>query len=173
MKVSWKSLALDITNIYRNVQNPIWPFVFQKNQSNDQQKDNDTIDHANVQNLWIELGGKRCPEESLNLDSDSNYYCMAYNAFLYFKRISIKSDSIPYTDKKEFKNNYPIYSIDLSDQPQATSDAKSNIILHAEFNKAVSAPGVNEEGTVCYTGVVSNCMLIYEPAKNKITQKNN
>jgi hypothetical protein len=60
----------------------------------------------------------------------------------------------------------------LSDQPQAISDAKSNIILHAEFNKPVSAPGVNEEGTVCYIVVVSNCVLLYEPAKNKITEKN-
>jgi hypothetical protein len=77
MKLSGNSLALDITNIYRNMQNPIWAFVFQKNQSNDQQKDNGTFDHANVRNLWIELGGKRYPEESLNLDWDNNYYCMA------------------------------------------------------------------------------------------------
>ena len=59
----------------------------------------------------------------------------------------------------------------MSDQPQAISGAKSNIIPHAEFNKAVSAPGVNEEGTVCCIVVVSNCMLLYEPTKNKITQK--
>ena len=99
MKVSGKSFALDIISIYRTVQNPIWAFVvFQKNQSNDQQKDNGTSDHVNVRNLWIELGGKRYPEESLNLDWDNNYYCMAYNAVVDFKRIRIKSDSIPYTD---------------------------------------------------------------------------
>ena len=100
MKLSGKFLVFDITNIYRNVQNPIWAFtVFQTNQSNDQQKDNNTFNHANVRNMWLEFGGKRYPEKCLNLVWDIDYCCMAYSAFLDFKRICIKSDSIPYTDK--------------------------------------------------------------------------
>ena len=52
MSLSEKSLAFDITNTYRNAQNPIWAFVvFHTNQSKDQQKDNNTFDHANVLNL--------------------------------------------------------------------------------------------------------------------------
>jgi hypothetical protein len=105
MRVSGKSLAFDITNIYRNVQNPIWAFVvFQTNRSNNKQKDKNIFDHVDVRNLWLELGGKRYPEESLNLDWDNNYYCMAYNAFLDFKRMCIKTNSFPYIVKKDFKN---------------------------------------------------------------------
>ena len=52
MKVTGKTLTFDITNIYRNVQNPIWAFVvFQKDRLNNQLKDNSTFDHANVKNL--------------------------------------------------------------------------------------------------------------------------
>ena len=86
MKVSRKSLAFDIINIYRNVQNPIWKLiVFQTNQSNDQQKDNNTFDHVNDRNLWSDLGGESYPEESLKFYWEDNYYCMAYDAFLIFK----------------------------------------------------------------------------------------
>jgi len=82
MKVTGKSLTFDITNIYRNMQNPIWAFVvFQTNRLNNQQKDNSTFNHADVKNLWLEVSGRRYPEESLNLDWDSDNYCLAYNAY--------------------------------------------------------------------------------------------
>jgi hypothetical protein len=78
MKVSGKTLHLDITNVYRNVTNPIWAFVvFQTNKSNKQLKGNSTFDHSDVKNLWLEVGGKRYPEESWNLDFYNNYYVLA------------------------------------------------------------------------------------------------
>jgi len=67
---------------------------------------------------------------------------------------------------------YPTYSVDLTDQPQNISNVKSNIVLHVDFNKTVSNPTGSDEGTICYIFVVSNCMLRYEPDKNKITQVN-
>ena len=41
---------------------------------------------------------------------------------------------LPYVDLKDFKYLYPIYSIDLSNQPKRISDAKSNIVLNVAFN---------------------------------------
>ena len=64
---------------------------------------------------------------------------------------------------------YPIYNIDLTYQPQNISNIKSNIILNVDFNKTVSNPGGYDEGNICYIIVVSNCLLRYEPDKNKIT----
>ena len=82
MKVTGKSLAFDITNIYRNVINPVWAFViFQTNRINNQQKDNNAFDHTKFRNLWVEVGGKRYAEESLDLDWDSDNYCLAYDVF--------------------------------------------------------------------------------------------
>jgi hypothetical protein len=173
MKVSRKTLHLDITNVYRNVTNPIWAFVvYQTNKANTQLKDNSTFDHTDVKNVWLEVGGKRYPEETWNLDFDNNYYVLAYEASQDFKRCFFKTNSIPYVDKKGFKSMYPIYSVDLTDQPQNISNIKSNIVLHVDFNKAVSDPTGSDEGTVCYIVVVSNCLLRYEPDKNKITQVN-
>ena len=175
MNVTGKTLTFDITNIYRNVQNPIWAFVvFQTNKLGDQQKDNSTFDHANVKNLWIEVSGRRYPEESLDLDWDNNNYCLAYDAYQDYKRVFNNSpDTIPYVDIKDFKNLYAIYSVDLTDQLKRISDVKSNIILHVDFNKDVPAPTGTNEGTVCYVIVVSKYLLFYEPVKNRITEKIN
>jgi hypothetical protein len=79
--------------------------------------------------LWIEIAEKRYPEEFWDLDFDNNYYVLAYDAFQDFKRIFIKTDSIPYIDKKGFKSMYPIYSIDLSDQPENMPGTKSDIVM--------------------------------------------
>jgi hypothetical protein len=175
MKLTGKSLDFDITNIYKNVTNPLWAFVvFQTNRFNNQQKDNNTFDHVDVKNLWLEIGGKRYPEESLDLDWNNYYYCSAYNVSQDYKKVFIQSaDSIPYISKKDFKNLYPIYSIDLSYQPQKISDTKTNIILHVDFNKYTSNPTGTDEGTVCFIIVVPKSLLLYEPVKNRITKKIN
>ena len=49
---------------------------------------------------------------------------------------------------------------------------KSNIILHVDFNEPVKDPTGSEEGTMCCIVILSNCLLRYEPNKNKITQVN-
>jgi hypothetical protein len=50
---------------------------------------------------------------------------------------------------------------------------KSNIILNVDFNEPVPAPTGNDEGTLCYITVVSKYLLLYEPNKNRITEKIN
>jgi hypothetical protein len=172
LRVTGNSFNVNITNAYKGATNHVWAFiVFQTNRSNNQLKDSSIFDHSNVKNLWMEIREKRYPEESWDLDFD-NYYVLAYDAFQDFKRIFIKTDSIPYVDKKGFKSMYPIYSIDLSDQPRNISNVKSDIMLRVNFSKPIPALTGTEEGTTCYIILISNCSLLYEPAKNKIIEKN-
>ena len=69
---------------------------FPNNRLNNQQKNNSIFDNANVKNLWIELGGRRYPEESLNLDWDADHYCLAYK---------LSKAMLPYVDLKDFKKS--------------------------------------------------------------------
>jgi hypothetical protein len=121
--------------------------------------------HVNLRNLWLEIVGKRYPEESWDLDWDSNNYCLSYTVFQYFKRIFIKTNSIPYVDKKDFKKLYPIYSADLSDQSQIISSTKCNIILHVDFNKDISPPSGTNGGINCYIVVDSKYLCRHNPSK--------
>ena len=112
MNVSGQTLHLDITNAYRDTTtNPVWVFVvFQTNKLNNQLKDNNTYNHANVKNLWFETGGRHYPEELRELDFNHNYYSLAYDAFIDFKKRFFKTDSppyidsLPYIDKKRLQN---------------------------------------------------------------------
>ena len=88
----------------------------------------------------MEVGGKLYPEESWDLNFDNNFYVLAYEAFQDFKNYFFKTDSIPYVDKKGFKSMYPIYNVNLMEQPQNISNVKRNIILHVDFNEAVKNP---------------------------------
>jgi hypothetical protein len=91
-----------------------------------------------------------------------------------YRRVFVKTnESIPYIGVKDFKNLYPIYSIDLIHQPLRISDVKSNIILHVDFNKQIQEPTGSDEGTVCYVFVVPKYLLLYEPIENLITEKIN
>jgi hypothetical protein len=87
MKVTGKTLNLDITNLYRHMTNPVWEFVaFQTNRLNNQLKDHSTFDHSSVKNIWSEISGKRYPRESWHLDFDNDYYSLAYDAFQEYKK---------------------------------------------------------------------------------------
>jgi hypothetical protein len=61
------------------------------------------------------------------------------------KEITLNQTPFHVLIKKGFKAMNPIYSIDLSNQPQSTSDVKSNIILPVDFNKSISGPSGTDE----------------------------
>jgi len=63
---------------------------------------------------------------------------------------------------------YPIYSINLTEQPQNISGAKSKIVLRVDFDKE---PPTSDEGTVCYIVIASKCVFRYDPSKDTITQE--
>jgi len=75
------------------------------------------------------------------------------------KEITLKQTQFSILINKGFKSMYPIYSINLTNQPQSISDVKSNIILHVDFNKSISERNGTDEGTICYIAVVSKFML--------------
>lgn len=97
----------------------------------------------------------------MDLNFDNNYYGLAYDASQDYKKIFIKTDSVPYVAKKGFNNMFPIFSTDLTNQPEGVSNTKNNIVLHVEFNNSIAAPTGNDEGTTCYIVLLSRytCLL--------------
>ena len=168
--ISGNTLNIDVTNIYRNVDNPVFAIVcFQKNRSNDQLKDNSGFDHANVKNLHFEINSKRYPEEYLNLDFLNNNFCIAYEMYQNnYKKIFSKSDSIPFYTPEIFKDNKALYCVDLSRQPVNISGYKNKIKLHVEFHKSIEAPTGLSEGTICYIIMISNVSFVHDILRNSI-----
>ncbi|CAH1115848.1 unnamed protein product [Psylliodes chrysocephalus] len=94
--ISGKTLNLDITNIYRNVHNPLFGFVaFQTNKDSNYNQDQNCsdFDHCKVKNIWFEVNNKRYPEELLDLDWDKEKYAIAYDMLTHYKKVFVKTQN--------------------------------------------------------------------------------
>lgn len=171
--VSGSTLSYDITNIFRNINKPLFGFVvFQTNRSKNQEKDTSIFEHCNVKNIWFEVNGKRYPDESLDLDWDNEKFCIAYDMLHDYKRI-INSNMVDLTFVQPdlFKTHKTVYAIDMSNQPESIAAIKNKIILHVDFNKNISAPTSSSDGTICYICIVSAKIFQYDIINNTITEE--
>lgn len=167
--VSGKTFSHDFTGQYRNTENPIAAFVvFQKDKEKDQAIDNNTFDHMYVKNLHVELGGKRYPKESWNLDWEKSDYCLAYEAHTFYKK-KYMNDNINYLEAYAFKDSFPIYSLDLSNQPITIDNTKTSMILNVDFDKTVTA-ATGTKGTTCFVILVSRKAIKYNVV-NKVVEE--
>lgn len=165
-----KTLNFDITNVYRNFNDPVCAMVvFQTNKSNDQLKNNSKFDHANVKNIYMEVNGKKYPEELTDLDFNNEDYLIAYDMFVAYGKIMQLNNRAP-IPLHDFCNERPIFVIDLSRKPPSITNSKSNIVLHVDFNKNISAPTATTEGTICYVVIVSYKSLNYDIIKNVLNE---
>lgn len=165
--ISGNIIQLNITDLYRNIDNPIWGFiVFQVSRNNNQEKDNSIFDHSDVKNIWLELGGKRYPEENYDIDFEEDNFGEIYDAFKSYQKYYAKN-SVNQLDAVDFKNKAPIYSFNLTFQPGKVSSFKNNIIVNIQFSKRISNSTAND-GTICYIILLSNVLFNYDPIKNKV-----
>lgn len=168
--ITGRTINLDITNVYRNIHNPLFGIVcFQTNResNHNQDKDCSVFNHCNVKNIWFEVDGKRYPEELMDLDWDKNKFYIAYDMMLDYKKVFVKTyNELPliYVNPNQFKNARPFYVIDLTNQPQNISESRKNIVLHVDFNKDIPA------NTICYICMVSYSEFIHDFDNNTIRE---
>lgn len=164
--VSGKTLNFDITNVYRNFNSPVFAMItFQTDKSNNQLANPSEFDHKFVRNIYVEVNGKRYPEELTDLDFENDDYLIAFNMFRDYRRV-FKRDDYNLLTPREFKAHKSIFVIDLSKQPDSISNSKSNIVLHVDFSKNVDSSTGTSEGTVCYVNIVSYKRLRYDMFRN-------
>jgi len=163
-----KSLFIDITNIYRNVHNPLFAIVaFQTDKLNNQLRDPIQFHHCNLRNIWFEIDSIRYPEELLNLDFKNEIFDIAYDMLTDYKNVYNRSHrdlSLMYITPQQFKDIRPFFVIDMSRQPPQISGSKASIVLNADFNEDVPA------NTICYICLVSGTEFFYDLANNTIRE---
>lgn len=153
---------------YRNVNNPLFAIIgFQTNRLETQLNDPSIFDHCNVKNIWIELEGRRYPEEMLNLDFKNEKYGIIYDMLSDYKKVFYKTNQkIPlmYVDPTQFKDTRAVYVTNLTREHDNISESRHNFILHVDFNEDVP------QNTVCYICLVSSIELVYDINKNRVKQ---
>jgi len=167
--ITSKSLIKDITNIYKNVHNPLFAIVaFQTDKLDNQLRDPIEFNNCNLRNIWIEIDSIRYPEALLNLDFKKGNFKIAYDMLMDYKHVynRLHRDlSLMYITPKQFKETRPFFVIDMSRQPPQISGSRASIVLHAEFNEDVPA------NTICYICLVSGTEFFYDLPNSTIREK--
>lgn len=159
------SCSFDVTNIFRNVQNPTFVLVaFQT--TADQVNNSSHFTPANVKNIRIYINDQIYPEELQNLSIDEGNYSIAYEMYRDFKNVYSNNDHMLYEPSK-FMMRKCVFVIDTSKQPNNISNARSNIRISVDFTPAVP------ENTVMYVVIVSHATLSYDLINNVIKEKIN
>jgi len=166
--ITGKTLQKDITNMYRNVHNPLFAIIaFQTGRLNNQLTDPVEFSNCNLKNIWLGVDSMRYPEELLNLDFKKEEFDTAYDMLMDYKNVynRVHRDlSLMYITPKQFKDTRPYFVIDMSRQPSQISGSKTSIVLHADFNEDVPA------NTICYICLVSGTEFFYDLTNNTIRE---
>lgn len=161
-----KTNSFDITNIYRNINNPKFIIIgFQKGRWNDQLYDTSKFDSEFVKNIRVKLNGHYYPDELLNLDINNDKFRLMYEMYQDYKKRYYNSNKM-YYNPKEFLDNRPLYVIDTTKTPTNISNSKNDIIINMDFAYDITATSM----TNCYVVVVSEKVLEYNVIKNDINE---
>jgi len=164
--ITGKTYNFDITNIYRNINNPKFIIVgFQKGRLNDQEYDTSIFDHMHVKNIRVKLNGQYYPDELMNLDIDGEKYRIIYQMYQDYKKVYYDCNNM-YYNPKEFIENRTLYVIDTTKTPVNISNSKNDIIITADFEYDI----LLTSKTNCYVVVLSERLLEYNVLKNDILE---
>lgn len=162
--IAGSSLTFDITNTYRNVQNPTFIMVaFQDKSNKAQLRDASCFSHVSVKNIHVKINDAQYPEELQNFNIDNGNYALLYEMLKDFKNVYSNNNDMMYEPQK-FITDKCVYVIDTSKQGENISNSKSNILINVAFGKEIkSTDKVN-----LYVVVISHVSLVYDIVNNVI-----
>lgn len=164
--ITGKTNSFDITNIYRNIDNPKFIIIgFQKGRTNDQLYDTSKFDSMFVKNIRVKLNGHYYPDELINLDINNDKFRIMYQMYQDYKKIYYNNNEMYYSPR-ELIEKRPLYVIDTTKNPVNISGSKNDIIINMDFDYEITAASK----TNFYVVVVSERLLEYNVIKNDITE---
>jgi len=161
------SYSFDISNIFRNISNPIFIIIgLQTKRKNDQTKDPSEFDEINIKNYYVKINGMRYPQEPQNLAVKENQYGLLYNSYTSVRQELFHDEDV-YVNDKDFIEKYPLLVVDTHHHPFSTDAKRNDIQIHLDFTNAVGSP-VADQGTTAYVVVLSETGFDYDLDKNYI-----
>lgn len=161
--LSGNTFTFDVTNIFRNVQNPTFVMVAFQTGAQDQERDSSLFNSLNVKNIRVKINDNVYPEELLNLNIAEGNYSLAYEMYKDYKNVYSDNNDMLY-DPSDFINKKCVYVIDTSKQVENISNSKSNIIINVDF--AANVPN----NTIMYVIILSHTILSYDIMNNIIKE---
>lgn len=161
--INGNTFTFDVTNIFRNIQNPTFVMVAFQTDIGPQLQDASHFKGMNVKNIRVKVNENVYPEEMENMNIHDGNYALAYEMYRDFKNVYQDNNDMLY-DRVNFINKKCVYVIDTSKQSENISNSKSNIIIAVDFSSTPPA------GTNVYVVLVSHIDLNYDILNNVIRQ---
>lgn len=165
--VTGSSYSIDISNIYRNISNPLFIIVgLQTKRKNDQTRDPSQFDIINIKNYNVKINGQLYPQEPQNLSVLDKQYGILYGNYASIRETLFKDEDV-YLNDVDFINKYPLIVFDTHHHPFSSESKMNTIQVHLDFTNAVASP-VADQGTTAYVIVISETGFTYDVNKNYI-----
>lgn len=166
--ISKNNLRINVSNNYKDNDPPKFIFVqFQTNRLDNQSSDASRFDNCNVKNYWVEINGKRYPNEMQNIDFNNLTYAQAYEDLMEYKKTYYKSNEdqpLMYVYKTDFRNKKTVLAINTSRHPSQIATSNCKVIVNVDFHENLP------DKTICYICLVSNAEFMYDIERGTIEE---
>lgn len=120
---------------------------FQTDKLLEQEKNTSIFNHTDLKNIYVNLNNTRYPKANYNLSFSQNQFSTAYGNAIDFKsKFYRMDDSYSILHKSIYKDLYPLFVFDVSNQSERIKYSITDITVNAVFNFLKSPTG-----TLCFS----------------------
>lgn len=154
-------------NLRQSAESPEYVIVgFQTDKDSDQEENASIFNNLDVHNIYVTLNNKRFPREDIISDFDEQDFSDLFHSAMRFKEDYHKLDSLmcnPSLTPQEYKDLYPLFVFDLSNQTKNLAGSVNDLQLKVRFGANVAA------STRAYAMVISTRHLQFKSNGQKIS----
>ena len=114
-------------------------FQLQTPEANEQ-FDKSLFINANVRNIFVTLNSRRYPEVDYQLDFGNNDFSRMFLEAINFKQKCFMDSTSPNLSSFDYKEYYPLYVIDISNQSDSIKGNITDITVKINFNSDITKP---------------------------------
>ena len=94
--------------------------------------------NADVRNIFVTLNSRRYPEVDYQLDFGNNKFSRMFLDAINFKQKCFMDSSSPNLSSFDYKEYYPLYVIDVSNQSNSIKGQVTDITVRINFNSDIT-----------------------------------
>ena len=139
--------------------------AFQQNKTGDQQKNVSIFDHINTSQIYATLNDVRYPARDVTTSFKKHRFMEQYKSFVDFARDYYAFDpllSANFVDPITYKEEYPIFHLDVSKQSERITDGVVDITIRMRFEQN---PG---RKVIAYALLISDRQMVFGSDGNKM-----
>ena len=145
---------------------------FQSDKNNNQEQNPAIFDHLYVRNIYVTLNAKRYPDTDYDNDFNKNQYSRIYGDASSFRKKIFNMDELVSNsgiNPPDYKNLFPLYVFDVTNQSEKLKTSVSDIHIKAFFDNDPAGGNNPPANTMAYAVIISDRLFHFVSDGSKIT----